>query len=182
MNGENPREVVDELVAQWNWLAGEVIEYALRRRDPSLDPDALESRLLEVLITCAERHDPQRGPFEYYARRSLYRACKRYPYMVAFVEYEGNVVWVIDEEDWLLVYETLNWLEAKHPRSFEVVLLRAEGMTYDEMARHLGKSPSTVHERLQRARRVAREFFYEISGGRTYPQGRWDEHSDERES
>ncbi len=176
----NPREVVDELVAQWDWLAGEVIEFALRRRDPSLDADALELRLLKVLAGCAERYDRQRGPFEYYARRSLYRACKRYPYMVAFVEYEGNVVWVIDEEDWLLVYETLNWLEAKHPRSFEVVILRAAGMTYDEMARHLGKSPSTVHERLQRARRVAREFFYEISGGRTYPRGRW--HNDERES
>lgn len=176
----NSREVVDELLAQWNWLAGEVIEYALRRRDPSLDPDALELRLLDVLAGCAERHDPQRGPFEYYARRSLYRACKRYPYMVAFVEYEGNAVWRLDDEDWALVYETLNWLEAKHPRSFEVVLLRAAGMSYDEMARHLGKSVSTVYERLQRARRVAREFFYEISGGRDYPQGRW--HNDERES
>ncbi len=184
---ENSREFADELVAQWDWLAGEVIEYALRRRDPSLDADALELRLLEVLTGCAERYDRQRGPFEYYARRSLSRACKRYPYMVTNVfEYEGsyggNVVWVIDEEDWLLVYETLNWLKAKHPRSFEVVMLRAQGLTYDEMARHLGKSPSTVHERLQRARRVAREFFYEISGGRAYPQGRWDEHSDERES
>ncbi len=179
---ENPREFVDELLGRWDWLIGERIEYVLRRRDPSLDPDALELRLLEVLTTCAERHDPQRGPFEYYARRALYQACKRYPYMVAFVEYEGNVVWVIDEEDWLLVYETLNWLKAKHPRSFEVVVLRAYGMSYDEMGRCLGKSPSTVHERLQRARRVAREFFYEISGGRTYPQGRWHEHSDERES
>ncbi len=80
------------------------------------------------------------------------------------------------------MYETLNWLEAKYPRSFEVLVLRAAGMTYDEMARHLGKSVSTVYERLQRARRVAREFFYEISGGRAYPRGRWHEHSDERES
>ena len=172
----NPRE----LVAQWNWLAGEVIEYALRRRDPSLDPDALESRLLKVLDGCAERYDRQRGPFEYYARRSLYRACKRYPYMVAFVEYEGNAIWRLDDEDRAMMYATLDWLEAKYPRSFEVVMLRAAGMSYDEMARHLGKSVSTVHERLQRARRVAREFFYEISGGRTYPQGRW--HNDERES
>ena len=172
----NPRE----LVAEWNWLAGEVIEYALRRRDPSLDPDALELRLLKVLDGCAERYDRQRGPFEYYARRSLYRACKRYPYMVAFVEYEGNAIWRLDDEDRAMMYETLNWLEAKHPRSFEVVMLRAQGLGYDEMARHLGKSPSTVHERLQRARRVAREFFYEISGGRTYPRGRW--HNDERES
>ncbi len=176
----NPREVVDELVAQWEWIVGEVIEYALRRRDPSLDADALELRLLDVLTGCAERYDRQRGPFEYYARRSLYRACKRYPYMVAFVEYEGNAIWVTDEEDWLLVYETLNWLEAKYPRAFEVVILRAAGMSYDEMARHLGKSVSTVYERLQRARRVAREFFYEISGGREYPQGRW--HNDEWES
>jgi len=175
----NPREVVDELVAQWDWLAGEVIEFALRRRDPSLDPDALESRLLRVLTGCAERYDPQRGRFENYARRSLYRACERYPYMVTF-EYEGSATWSLDDEDWALVYETLNWLEAKHPRSFEVVLLRAAGMSYDQMARHLGKSPSTVYERLQRARRVAREFFYEISGGRTYPRGRW--HNDERES
>ncbi len=182
----NPREVVDELVAQWDWLAGEVIEFALRRRDPSLDPDALELRLLKVLAGCAERYDRQRGPFEYYARRSLYRACKRYPYMVTNVfeyegSYEGNVVWVIDEGDWLLVYETLNWLEAKHPRSFEVVILRAAGMSYDQMARHLGKSPSTVYERLQRARRVAREFFYEISGGRSFPQGRLHNDFDERE-
>ena len=66
---ENPCEVVDELLGRWDWLIGERIEYVLRRRDPSLDPDALESRLLEVLTTCAERHDPQRGPFEYYARR-----------------------------------------------------------------------------------------------------------------
>jgi len=184
---ENPCEVVDELVAQWDWLAGEVIEFALRRRDPSLDPDALEARLLKVLTGCAERYDLQRGRFEHYARRALYQACKRYPYMVTNVfeyegSYEGNVVWVIDEEDWLLVYETLNWLKARHPRSFEVVMLRAAGMTYDEMARHLGKSVSTVHERLQRARRVAREFFYEMSGGRTYPRGRWHEHFDERES
>ncbi len=177
---ENSCEVVDELLAQWDWIVGEVIEFALRRRDPSLDADALESRLLEVLTGCAERHDPQRGPFEYYARRSLYRACKRYPYMVAFVEYEGNAVWRLDDEDRALMYATLNWLEAKHPRSFEVVMLRAAGMRYDEMGRYLGKSPSTVHERLQRARRVAREFFYEMSGGRTYPQGRW--HNDERES
>ncbi len=175
---ENP--CVDELLAQWNWLAGEAIEYALRRRDPSLDADALELRLLRVLTGCAERHDPQRGRFENYARRALYQACKRYPYMVAFVEYEGNAVWSLDDEDRTLMYATLNWLEAKHPRAFEVVLLRAQGLSYDEMARCLSKSPSTVHERLQRARRVARAFFYEISGGRTYPRGRW--HNDERES
>ncbi len=183
----NSCEVVDELLARWDWLIGKRIEYVLRRRDPSLDPDALESRLRDELTTCAERYDRQRRPFEYYARRALYLACKRYPYMLTSVfeyegSYEGNVVWVIDEEDWLLVYETLNWLKAKHPRSFEVVVLRAEGMSYDQMGRFLGKSPTTVHERLQRARRVAREFFYEISGGRTYPQGRWHEHSDERES
>ncbi len=177
---ENPSEVVDELLGRWDWLIGERIEYVLRRRDSSLDPDALESRLLEVLITCAERHDPQRGPFEYYARRALYQACKRYPYMVAFVEYEGNAVWRLDDEDQTLMYATLNWLEAKQPRSFEVVMLRAQGLSYDEIARCLSKSPSTVYERLQRARRVAREFFYKISGGRTYPQGRW--HNDERES
>ncbi len=176
----NPREVVDELVAQWDWLAGEVIEFALRRRDPSLDPDALELRLLRVLTGCAERYDRQRGPFEYYARGALYRACKRYPYMVAFVEYEGNAIWRLDDEDQAMMYATLNWLKAKHPRSFEVVVLRAAGMTYDEMARHLGKSVSTVYERLQRAQRVAGEFFYEIRGGRTYPQGRW--HNDEWES
>jgi len=177
----NPREVVGELLARWDWLVGEVIEFALRRRDPSLDPDALELRLLKVLTGCAERYDPQTGRFENYARGALYRACKRYPYMVAFVEYEGNAVWRLDDEDRPLRYETLNWLEAKHPRAFEVVVLRAYGMSYDEMGRCLGKSPSTVHERLQRARRVAREFFYEMSGGRTYPRGRWDEHSDERE-
>jgi len=170
-----------ELVAQWDWLVGEVIEYALRRRDPSLDADALELRLLDALAGCAERYDRQRGPFQFYARRSLYRACKRYPYMVTNdFEYEGNAIWRLDDEDRAMMYATLDWLEAKYPRSFEVVLLRAEGMTYDEMARHLGKSVSTVYERLQRAQRVAREFFYEISGGRTYPRGRW--HVDERES
>ncbi len=178
---ENP--CVDELLGRWDWLIGERIEYVLRRRDPSLDPDALESRLLEVLTTCAERHDPQRGPFEYYARRALYQACKRYPHMVTNgFEYEGSATWSLDDEDRTLMYATLNWLEVKHPRSFKVVMLRAQGLSYDEMARCLSKSPSTVHERLQRARRVAREFFYEMSGGRTYPQGRWHEHFDERES
>jgi hypothetical protein len=176
-----------ELVAQWDWLVGEVIEYALRRRDPSLDPDALESRLLNVLAGCAERYDRRRGPFDYYARGSLYRACKRYPYMLRMdngFEYEGSARWSLDDEDRLLLDATLNWLKARHPRAYEVAMLRAQGLTYDEMARHLGKSPSTVHERLQRARRLAREFFYEISGGRTYPRGRWhnDEDFDGKES
>jgi hypothetical protein len=180
---ENPSDVVDYLLTTWSCLIDEVIQHTLRHRDPALDDTeggVLQLKALDVLAGCARRYDPAIAPFENYARRSLYNAFKMFPRMVSLTtdngsaeyEIEDDYATWIDDEDWHLVDRALLLLKDKDPHLAELVRLRAEGLTYREIARLLGRALGTVWRRHHRAQKQAQQFFRRSGGERAWPRGR----------
>ena len=159
----NPQETVSALFSQHQGLVEEVVEHVLKRA--YIDEDTLRLKLMNILAGCSMRFDPSKGDFVRYARASMYRACKGIPRPLTFSDLDGFEDKRTDEDgvewDWRAIGATLGWLKTTHPPSFEVIMLRAQGLTYDQMGEHLSRAPSTAHDRLKRARKLAQRYYYQ---------------------
>ena len=184
---ENPPDVVAYLLTTWSWLIDEVIQQTLRHRDPALDDTeggVLHLKGLDVLAGCARRYNPAIAPFQNYARKSLSNAFKMFPRMVSFTTDNGSMEYEIedecatwiDDEDWHLVDRAFLLLKDKDPRLAELVQLKADGMTYREISRLLGRALGTVWHQTHQAQKQAKQFFRQSGGERAWPRGRdWGE-------